>query len=145
MWQAGPAGSTTSSRVSRSQSARTSTTRSTLPEVSPFFQSARRLRLQKWARPVSAVRASASAFAQATMSTSPLARSWTTTGSEPARVEDEASGIANAIGSAHGALSRPCAAPRSPAAAQLGLGLADADLAEVEDGRGERGARARPP
>src|SRR3546814_17105681 len=47
----------------------------TLPEVSPFFHSALRLRDQKCASPVAIVAASASASICATISTSPDARS----------------------------------------------------------------------
>jgi hypothetical protein len=63
VWHVGPSGTTTISSASQSQSMRISWMCSTWPEVSPFFQSAFRLRLQKWTRPVSTVRASASALA----------------------------------------------------------------------------------
>ena len=56
MWQApGPACSTLIQTASWSQSTRISTTRWTWPEVSPFFQSARRERLKYQASPVSMV------------------------------------------------------------------------------------------
>ena len=47
VWQVGPAGRARTRSASRSQSARTSTTSSTLPEVSPLRQSSCRERLQK--------------------------------------------------------------------------------------------------
>src|SRR3984885_9376526 len=50
---------------------RSSTTRWVWPEISPFFQSARRERLKYHASPVAMVFASASAFMCATISTSP--------------------------------------------------------------------------
>src|SRR5258706_12834718 len=58
-------------------------TRSVLPLSSPFFQMRPRERVQKWASPVSTVRASASAFIQASIRTSPLLRSVTMAGSSP--------------------------------------------------------------
>jgi hypothetical protein len=56
---------------------------STLPLSSPFFHSSARERDQKWAKPVSSVRASASAFIHATISTAPVVASWATAGTSP--------------------------------------------------------------
>ena len=61
MWQVGPAGSASIRTASPSQSAASDVTASTLPDVSPFFQSRSRDREWKWPSPVSRVAASASA------------------------------------------------------------------------------------
>jgi len=83
VWQAGPAGSTLSQTESWSQSMRSSATRITLPDVSPFFHSRWREREKNQASPVSIVRSSASASICATISTSPLVRSVTTAVTSP--------------------------------------------------------------
>ena len=54
-----------------------------LPLVSPFTQSALRLRLKKVAFRVCSVRARLSRFIQASISTSPVEASWTIAGARP--------------------------------------------------------------
>src|SRR5439155_18618428 len=72
VWHAIPAtDSTVRSTASASQSRRSSSTRSTCPEVSPFFHRTLRERDQYTASPVLAVLASASRFIHASISTSP--------------------------------------------------------------------------
>ena len=80
VWQAGPVWSTSTRSVSASQSARTSRTRCRHPEVSPFFQSFWRERLQNTVYPVFRVSSSDSRFIQATMRTSCVVASCTTAG-----------------------------------------------------------------
>ena len=70
-WQVGPAGSTVTSSASASQSVARSTSRRTLPLVSPLRQSRSREREWKWTSPVASVAASASASIQASISTRP--------------------------------------------------------------------------
>jgi hypothetical protein len=82
-WQVGPAGRARTSSASLSQSASTSSTRSTLPDSSPLRHRRPRERLKKCASPVESVRATAARSAQASISTAPLATSCTTTGSRP--------------------------------------------------------------
>lgn len=84
MWQAGPAGETSTSSASRSQSSRTDSTSRTLPLVAPFSQSSWRERDQKVARRVVSVCARASAFIHAIISTVPSTASWQTAGISPA-------------------------------------------------------------
>ena len=62
VWQAGPAGSTSASTASRSQSKRSALTACVLPDVAPLCHSSSRERLHRCSSPVSRVRASASAF-----------------------------------------------------------------------------------
>src|SRR5699024_9452895 len=83
VWHAAPVWSTTYSSVSPSQSVATERTCCACPEVSPLTQISPRDRDQYVARPVSSVRRTASAFAHASMSTSRVVASWTTTGRSP--------------------------------------------------------------
>ena len=71
VWQAGPPGRTRSRIASPSQSSRSSSTASVLPDVSPLRQSCSRERLQNHASPVSRVRRSASSSIHASISTRP--------------------------------------------------------------------------
>ena len=83
VWQAGPSWSTLTSRVSPSQSSRTSLTHWRLPEVSPLTQYSWRDRLQNVVRPVVSVRRSASSSIQPSISTSPVSCCCTTAGTRP--------------------------------------------------------------
>src|SRR5439155_17511109 len=67
VWQTGPAGSASISRVSLSQSIQTRFTRKTWPDVSPLVQSTWRSRLQKVTNPFSRVSDQASGFMNPTM------------------------------------------------------------------------------
>ena len=148
VWHAGPSGSTTSSSVSRSQSARASTTRSVWPEVSPLRQSA---------LPAAApeVREAGLGRLRDRLRVGPGEHQHVAAGAvlgdhgqQAVRVEDEAVGHRDGhqrpppttLSTRHGRLDRRAHAdaPRQ----QLGLRLGDADLAEVEHRRRERGARA---
>src|SRR5829696_8200849 len=80
VWQAGPAGSTSARMASSSQSMRSSLSLWTFPEVSPLCQSSFRERDQNHISPVSRVRRSASSFMYASVSTSPVRKSWTMQG-----------------------------------------------------------------
>src|SRR4051812_411728 len=80
VWHAGPAGRTRSRIASPSQSSRSSSTASVLPDVAPLCQSSSRERLQNHASPVSRVRRSASSFIHASISTRPLVASCTIAG-----------------------------------------------------------------
>ena len=62
VWQAGPAGSTSASTASLSQSKRSALTACVLPEVAPLCQSSLRERLNRCSSPVSRLRRSASSF-----------------------------------------------------------------------------------
>ena len=68
------------SSASPSQSSRSSSTASVLPDVSPLRHSSSRERLQNQASPVSRVSRSASSFIQASISTRPVAASCTIAG-----------------------------------------------------------------
>ncbi len=79
----GPPGRRVTSRVSPSQSSRTSLTHCRLPEVSPLTQYSWRERLQNVVRPVVSVRCSASSSIQPSISTSPVSCCCTTAGTRP--------------------------------------------------------------
>src|SRR4051794_20892485 len=83
VWQAGPAGSTSASSASPSQSRRSALTACVWPEVAPLCHSSSRERDHRWSSPVSRVRAIASALAWASVRTSPDRQSWMTTGTRP--------------------------------------------------------------
>ena len=78
-----PTCSTLTSRVSASQSFWMDLIFWRCPDSSPFFQSFCLLLDQKWVYPVSYILETASSFAHATMSTSLVIQSWTTTGISP--------------------------------------------------------------
>lgn len=63
VWQAGPAGSTSASRASPSQSRRSALTACVFPLVAPLCHSSLRLRLHRCSSPVARVRSTASALA----------------------------------------------------------------------------------
>jgi hypothetical protein len=83
VWQAGPAGVTWRSTASASQSTAAPTTRWTFPLVAPLCQSSLRDREKNVASPVSKVFSSAARLCHASISTSPVAASWTIAGTRP--------------------------------------------------------------
>ena len=101
------------------------------PRSPPSSRARRRERLQKCEKRVSTVSASASSFAQASVRTSPVRSSRTTTGTRPRVVEGEPLEA-----------RRDGRADRHPGLGEGPLDLPDGEGPVVEDGRREDGVRA---
>ena len=147
-WQVGPTGSTVTSRASPSQSSARSTSRRTLPLVSPLRQSRSREREWKWTSPVSSVAASASASIQAEHQDPAVGRVLDDRGDEAVRAEARPSGRSARASGRHATASRRPAGPDRPAAAIAALTVGDrVDPAMEDRGREHRvgAAVARPP
>src|SRR5258706_5530505 len=130
VWQAmPPTCSTCKSTVSASQSSRSSRTFCTCPDCSPLRHSRLRERDQYTASPFSAVCSSASRFIHATVSTRPLAASCATAAIRPS--------LSHGTSSSQAFIRGPSVSHLYPAAAQMRLGLAHGEFAEVENARRE--------
>ena len=122
VWHTGPAGMTRMSSASPSQSSRSSSTASVLPDVSPLRHSCSRERLQNQPSPVSRVSRSASSFIQASISTRPVAASCTIAGrsvigaAPPARRSSSRSDVSRSGSSCRiDASNAACATPSASA------------------------------
>src|SRR5579885_1329425 len=139
--------------ASASQSSRTETTRCVFPDVAPLCQSSERERDQNHVSPSASVRRRLSSFMYASVKTSRVRASCTIAGTSPRSSNRTSSGLKlivqiprhsnssrRRVARLDKTLQRSSHQDASPA--QIILHVADCELAEVKERRGEHRARA---